>query len=476
LSIESKETSRVDERGPTAIEKLPSLKRPGLGVDWTEGSIPVNLIKLSWPMIVGSSLNMLGPTIDVMWVGKLGEAAVAGVGVAGIAIQMVMSAMMGMATGMRAMIARFIGSGDLRNSESVAIQAMIFNGIVSVILAAAGYLLAEPILKLMGLEEEVVRDGAAYLRVVCLSAIPMSLRFMCEGSMQAAGDSFRPMTITVVYRIFHIALCPFLVFGWWIFPRLGVVGAGATNIASQTLGLSISLWVLFSGRTRLRLMLKGIRIDWAVIWRIVKIGIPSSVMGVQMTMGAFVLIKLISPYGTTAVAGHTIWQRIDMLLMMPIMGLGMGAGVLAGQNLGAGKPERAVRSGWIAAFLAEGFMLVWVMVILLFAENIVRLFNSDPGLVYTGAAFLRIACAYYAIFAFSPVFQYCISGSGDTMPPMILSIVGTWVFQLPLAFFLPHITDWGVYGIRWAMAINAILGTSGFVLYYISGRWKKKML
>jgi Na+-driven multidrug efflux pump len=199
-------------------------------------------------------------------------------------------------------------------------------------------------------------------------------------------------------------------------------------------------------------------------------------MGVQMTLGAFVFIKLISPFGTTAVAAHTIWQRIDMVLMMPIMALGMGAGVLAGQNLGARKPDRAVRSGWIAALIAEGFMLIWALVIFLIAEHIVRLFNTDPGLVDMGSNFLRIACVYYTVFAFAPVFQNCIAGSGDTLPPMILSIVGTWVLQIPLALLLLHVTDWGVYSIRWAMTINAVVGTSGFIAYYISGRWKKKML
>jgi len=476
LSTDSGDTAHGGNELETAAEIALPLGRPGFGVDWTQGSIPLNLLKLSWPIMVGSSLNMLGPTIDVMWVGKLGEAAVAGVGVAGIAIQMVMSGMMGMATGMRAMIARYIGAGDLKNAENIATQAMIFNGVISTLLAVAGYMLAEPILRLMGLEQEVVAYGAAYLRVVCLSAIPMSLRFMCEGSMQAAGDSFRPMTVTVVYRLFHIALCPFLVFGWWIFPRLGVAGAGVTNIFSQTLGLVISLWILYSGRTRLRLIVKGIHIDWGAIWRIIRIGIPSSVMGIQMTLGAWVLILLISPFGTMAVAAHTIWQRIDMVLMMPVMGLGMGAGVLAGQNLGAGKPDRAVRSGWIAALIAEGFMLFWAIVIVLLAEYIVRLFNTDAGLVDMGSTFLRIACAYYTVFAFAPVFQYCISGSGDTLPPMILSIVGTWVLQLPLAYLLIHVTNWGVYGIRWAMAINAIVGTSGFVAYYISGRWKRKAI
>lgn len=172
MSIDSRHTDRSDGANSATAELALPLKRPGFGIDWTQGSIPLNLLKLSWPMMVGSSLNMVGPTIDVMWVGKLGEAAVAGVGVAGIALQMVMSGMMGMATGMRAMIARYIGAGDLKNAENIATQAMIFNGIISTVLAAVGFVLAEPILRLMGLEQEVVTDGAAYLRAVCLMPSP----------------------------------------------------------------------------------------------------------------------------------------------------------------------------------------------------------------------------------------------------------------------------------------------------------------
>lgn len=425
-------------------------------------------------MIVGSGLNMLGPTIDVVWVGKLGSTAVAGVGVAGIVIMAIMSAMMGMVTGMRALVARSIGADNLIEANNIAIQSIVVSGIISSTIALAGFFLSTPLLSLMGLEPEVVKEGAAYLRMVFISAIPMMLRFMCEGSMQSAGDSFRPMTITAVYRAIHIALCPFFIFGWWIFPELGVTGAAVTNLISQSIGLAISVWILTTNRTRLNISFKGFRIDWGTIWRILRIGIPSSIMGVQMSLGNFILIRLISPFGTSAVAAHTIWQRIDMLLLMTVMGIGMGAGILAGQNLGAGKPERAVKSAWTAALMGEGFLLISGVFILFGAESVVRLFNSEPALVETGAAFLRIAASSYPIVSFYLVFQYCISGSGDTIPPMIFSIVGTWLVQLPLAYFLPKITNWGVYGVRWAMVITAILLTICFILYFLSGRWKRK--
>jgi putative MATE family efflux protein len=471
LNIKTGSTSDRDDMTSVSA-RPPGRFNPSL--DLTQGSIPLTLLKLSWPMIVGSGLNMLGPTIDVVWVGKLGSAAVAGVGVAGIVIMAIMSAMMGMVTGMRALIARSIGADNLTEANNIAIQSIVVSGIISSTIALAGFFLSTPLLSLMGLEPEVVTQGAAYLRMVFISAIPMMLRFMCEGSMQSAGDSFRPMTITAVYRAIHIALCPFFIFGWWIFPELGVAGAAVTNLISQSIGLAISVWILTTNRTRLNMSFKGFKIDRGTIWRILRIGIPSSIMGVQMSLGNFVLIKLISPFGTSAVAAHTIWQRIDMLLMMTVMGIGMGAGILAGQNLGAGKPERAVKSAWTAALMGEGFLLISGVFILFGAESVVRLFNSEPALVETGATFLRIAASSYLIVSFYLVFQYCISGSGDTMPPMIFSIIGTWLIQLPLAYFLPKITDWGVYGVRWAMVITAILLTICFILYFLSGRWKRK--
>jgi len=440
----------------------------------TEGNIVTNLLNLSWPIIIGSSLNMLGPTIDVIWVGKLGEAAVAGVGVAGIAVQLLTSSMMGLVTGMRALISRAIGAGEIAEANRVVKQSLMVSIIVSIFMALVGIFYAEPILRLLGLSDEVVKDGAIYLRVVFAYSPVMMIRFMMEGSLQAAGDTLRPMWITVLYRVVHIALCPFLVFGIWFFPKMGVVGAAVTNLVAQTAGLVLIGWLLLKGRSHLTLNLRKLNFNWQLIWRIIKIGIPSSIMGVQMGLGAFVLIRFLTPFGTTAVAAHTIWSRVDIFLIMPLFGVGMAAGVLAGQNLGAKRPERAVKSGWYAVIMGEIFMLFWVGVLFFLAEWIVKLFNTDPELVVTGARFLRIASIGYLFISLPAVFQNCIAGAGDTMPPMILSVVGTWGLQIPLAYLLSNIPSFGVYGLRWAIVISSAIVTVFFVLYYIMGKWKYK--
>ena len=475
--------------GSTAGTVGPGGRQPGFDRDWTQGSITGNLIKLAWPMIVSSVLNMLGPTIDMIWVGSLGSDAIAGVGVAGIAIGLVMSAIMGLSMGMRAMIARFIGAQDRESANHVAIQAFVMGAVLSLIVAMIGLFCTESIMRLFDLEEGVILEGTIYLKIVFLGAVVMIVRMMCESAIQSAGDAVTPMWISVVFRFFHIVLCPFMVLGWWVFPQLGVSGAAYTNIISQTLGLGLALWVLIAGRSiyfdrtrkrfrlgwgRMKLDTKNFRVDPAIIWRIVRIGIPSGIMSMQQALGAFFLVRIMGPFGTYAVAAHTIVSRVEMILFMPVVGLGMAAGILAGQNLGARQPDRAETSGWRAMFISLAFMAVCCLALLLGAEGIIGIFNREPELLDMGGTFLRIGAVGYLLIGFVIVMQFCISGAGDTIPPMIFSLVMVWVLQIPLAYLLPEATGLGINGVRWAIVISLAVSAIIHTAYFKLGRWKRK--
>jgi len=442
--------------------------------DWTQGSILKSLLSLSWPMVITNTLMMLGPTIDMVWVGRLGSASIAGVGVSGMAVQLASGAMMGLAQGMRALVARFIGAGDIAGANHAARQGFTISASFAVVMALIGIFLAEKILIAFGLEPDVVAEGAAYMRILFVGMIAMSLRMMAEGIMQASGDTLSPMKITIGYRIFHIALCPFLVFGLWIFPQLGVRGAAITNVVSQSIGTIICLWVLFSGRTRIKLNMKNFRIDPNMIWRIFRIGFPALVSGIQRTFSNFFLMYLVVPFGTIAVAAHTINQRVEMVIMMPAMAFGMASGVLAGQNLGANKPERAEKSAWLAVGMVEVWAVIASIVILFAAENVVRIFNSEPDMVEMAARFLIIAVAGYIVLGFQAGTMNALSGAGDTVPPMIASILTVWLVTLPLAYFLPKYTSLGVYGIRWAMVAGMVVPSVALTIYFKMGRWKRK--
>ena len=452
------------------------MKRPSYDRNWTEGSVIHNLWSLSWPIMISQTLTVLGPTVDMIWVGKLGAAPIAGVGVSGMVVMAVNSIMMGLYTGLRAMIARYIGSGDTDGANNIGQQALVIGTIFSLVMAAIGIFLAEPLLSIFGVEPDVVTEGATYMRIQLAGSITMAITMVSQAVMQASGDSVTPMRISIFFRLFHVIICPLLIFGIWIFPVMGVSGAAWANVISQFFGATFGLWYLFTGRTRLKLTLRGFRLDRDVIWRMMKIGIPASITGVQRFLPYLVLVWFISPFGTAAVGAHSLMQRIDTFIRMPAGALGNAAGVLAGQNLGAGKPDRAEKGGWIAIALYSGVMIICCIFIWFFADNIVTIFSTDVELVAITATFMRIQIVGYLVFGLTIVISLCVEGVGDTIATMIVTLLTMWVIQIPLAWFLPKYTSLGVNGVQWSISIALVARALLFTVYFKSGRWRRKVI
>ncbi|MFC1946910.1 MATE family efflux transporter [Chloroflexota bacterium] len=425
-------------------------------------------------MMISQSIMVIGPTIDMIWVGKLGSASVAGVGVAGMAVMAVNALQMGLFTGLRALVARFVGADDTRSANHVAQQALVIGISLSIVLAIIGVFLSEQILILFGVQPDVVVEGAVYMRILFAGSATMSFTMIAQSIMQASGDTVNPMRITIFFRILHVVLCPFLIFGWWIFPQLGVSGAALTNVITQSLGGVLGFWLLFSGRTRLRLTLRNFRLDRSIIWRLLKVGIPASITGMQRNLPYLVLVWFISPFGTYAVAAHSIMQRIDNFMRTPAGTLGSAAGILAGQNLGAGQPERAEKGGWVAVGFYTSIAVIVAIVFLCWPESVIRIFNTESGFVEIASTFLRIQVIGYVLFGLVVGLSMCIDGIGDTMITMLVTILTMWVVQIPLAYVLPNFTDLGVYGVQWAIVSALILRAIIYAIYFRSGRWKRK--
>jgi putative MATE family efflux protein len=381
---------------------------------------------------------------------------------------------MGLTTGMRALIARFIGAKDMELANRVAQQAIVVSMIYSIIIAIVGVFYSEEIVSLVTKDADIISVGAAYLQIQFIGGATMSFRMMMDSIMQASGDAMNPMQIAIVFRIFHIILCPFMIFGWWIFPELGVRGAAYTSVISQSLGVVLGLRVLFGARSRLHLTFKGFRFDLGIIWRIVRIGFPALISGIQRNLNQFILQRFLAPYGTIVLAAHTISQRLEMLIMMPAMAVGMGAGVLAGQNLGAKQPERAERSAWLGVGITEVFAILAGLVLFIWTTPVIRIFNNDPTLDETATQFLHIAIVGWLFIGFMFVLMNSLQGVGDTVPTMIISIITTWFITIPFAYFLPKWTNWGVIGIRWAMTASTVVGGVANIIYFRTGRWKTR--
>jgi len=411
----------------------------------------------------------------MIWVGRLGAASVAGVGVGSTIYRLLATARQGLSVGQRAMVSRFVGADDIEGANHAAMQAFLLNVVYAIFTIVMGVILAKPMMRLMGVEPDVARAGANYLRIMMFGQAAMSFRMMGYAAMEASGDTVTPMKIGIITRIFHVIFAPFLIFGWLGLPRLEVSGAALANSLTAALAAAVAIWVLASGHTRLHLRLTW-RFSRGTIWEMLKIGFPASINSAERNVARTLITRILVTFGTYGVAAHVIAQRVDMIAEIMAQALAQAAGILVGQNLGAGRPDRSYRSAWAA--MGFGVITATLLTAIIFwqAENFIRIFNPDPELVRIGSPYVRVLAAQFASMCGAIVFSQALNGAGDTVPPMISSILTLWGIELPLAYFLPKITGWGLYGVPAA----TVAATSVRVLLYMSffqwGKWREKQI
>ncbi len=445
--------------------------RPGfLTRDLTEGSVPRNLWSISWPQSVESLLNASDQLLDLLWAGRLGATSIAGLGVGQTYIQVGMTGRMGFDMAMRAMVSRAVGARDLALAGHVALQAFTLSGVFGILMALIGVFLTEPLLRVVGVPESVVQAGADYMRVQFIGSSANAFRMMSATALQASGDVMTPMRSTMVVRVFHVILSPNLVFGWLFFPELGLVGAALANVIGQGIGAVINFRVLFGGGSRLHLTLKGYRPDFPLIWRLIKTGAPASITSAERSFANLFLLGIVSPYGATTLAAFSLTRRLEQQVMMAARGFGQGAGILVGQNLGAGKPERARKTLAWGVLIVFFINLAMAAVFMLFPEQLVRIFNSDREFVNTAVTWVRIASIGYVFLGVGQVYMQSYNTAGDTLVPMLVTLVSVWLIQQPLALILPGLGV-GELGIAWAVVAAVFVRLLIYGPYYFSERW-----
>ena len=461
--------------GTGGAPPAPGRQRRSYNRDWTQGSIAKNVLLLASPVIMGNVVNQFDMVVDMVWVARLGAEAVAGVGVAGTMVMVLSMFRMGITVGQRAMVARAVGADNMEAADHATTQALLLNFIYAAFVIIAGVMLAEHMMRLMGVEPEVARQGANYMRIQMFGQAAMSFRMMGDASMQASGDTVTPMKIITTQRALHIVLAPLLIFGWGFFPRLEVSGAALANTMAAGVGAAASMWVLTSGRTRVHIRLTR-RFNRSTIWEMLRIGLPAGINSAERSIARTFITRILTTFGTYGVAAHTVAVRIESLTELGSQGLGQAAGVMVGQNLGAGRPDRSYRSAWTALGLGAIVNTILAVLVIWKAESIIRIFSSDPELVRIATLYLRVRAADFVSMCGASVFSQALNTAGDTIPVMASSIATLWGIELPLAYFLPRITGWGIYAVAVA---NVICNTVRVILYmsfFQWGKWKEKRI
>ena len=439
----------------------------------TEGSSLRALTGLAMPMLVGAVLQNLQSLIDLFWVGRLGPTAVASVAMSGTVLMILFPMLMGVSTGTVALVARATGAGRPQDASAAAGQSLALALILGGASAVLGLLFSRDLFRLLGAAPDVVAGGSAYLRVSLLGSFTVFALFIGNAALQGAGDAVTPMWIMGVANVVNMVLDPLFIFGLGPVPAMGVRGAAIATVLAQGVAACLSLSHLLGGRGRLHVRLAQWRPDLALSWRILRIGIPNSGQMVSRSLVSAVMMAIVASCGTAAVAAYGIGLRLHMIIMMPAFAIGGAVATMVGQNLGAGRPQRARRAAWLGTGVDAAFMAVAALVLALAAPTIIRVFNADPEVVSIGSRYLRIVSPFYVFSALGIVLGRALNGAGDTIGPMVITIVCLWGLQAPLALWFAQLWQPATQGIWWAMSATMTLQALLTAAWFETGRWMK---
>jgi putative MATE family efflux protein len=450
------------------------MKDKKFGKDLTVGSIPKHLISFSLPMLLGNMLMSGYGIINMIWVGHIVGAG--GLGATAVSFP-IMFILIGIAAGVSmataVLVAQFYGAKKLDLLKMVVDNSVCLQLTLSAVLTTSMILSADFLLRLMDTPPEIFSMASSYLKISLAGIIFLYLSFTISQILRGLGDTVRPLIFMGAGVILNAILDPLLIIGIYPFPKLGLNGAAFASVISQAISLIIALTYLNRKSHLVAIHFRRLRFDRHIMGLIARIGFPSTVEQCLISVGSAFVTKYVNFFGPAAIAAFGAGSRIDMVAMMPAIAIGMAATALTGQNLGAGKPER-VKEVFKWALLL-GTIISGVVAIFAFAfpRFILSMFTHSEPVLTIGVQYLRTVAPCYFLFALIFVSMGVVNGAGQTIVPMIFTLISLWAVRVPIAWYLSQNTALKAKGIWIAMAAGFLVTATVGYLYYLTGRWKK---
>jgi putative MATE family efflux protein len=441
--------------------------------DYTDGSIRYAILMLAIPMVLELCLESVFAVVDVFFVSRLGADAVATVALTESMLVLIYAVAMGLSVGAMAIVARRIGEKDHDGAARAAVQAILLGVLVAVPVGILGALFARPLLQVMGATPGVI-DNASYARIMLGGNGVILMLFLINAVFRGAGDAAMAMRVLWIANAINICLDPCLIFGLGPFPRLGVTGASVATTTGRGIGVLVQIYYLARRDGRVAVATEHIRFDPGVMLNMVRLSGSAVVQGLIPNLSWLGLVRILATFGSDALAGFAIAFRVVVFALLPAWGLANAAATLVGQNLGAGKPERAETSVWRACYYNMLFLAVVGFVFVVLPVPLVAAFTDDPAVAGNAVHALRIISSGFPFYAYAMVLTQSFNGAGDTLTPTIINLFCFWLWELPIAYALAHVAGLGPSGVFWSIAIAYSTMALVSAVWFRRGRWKSK--
>ncbi len=414
--------------------------------------------------------------VDTFWVGRLGSSELAAISLSFPLIFVIFSVGAGFSVAGMTLVSQHTGAGQKRKASRVAGQILLFAVLVAMLFSVIGLIFGRNLLALMNPEAEVLDLAWQYFRIILLGAPLIFIYFIFSSVMQGVGDTKTPMKIKVVTVLINIVLDPFLIFGLWVFPQLGIAGAAVATIFSRMIASLAATYILFSKKKEIQLSTGDLKPDGEILKKIVQIGSPAAVGMSALSIALAVMTYIVTVFGTYALAAWGVVSRITSLIRLPSQGISRSTGVLVGQHLGADQEEGADKTAWTGAGVVFLIMTLLAFLNLFLAPRIVSPFTDSPEVLEIAVKYLKIAGFAYAFLGVQMTLSGALKGAGKTMTQMTFRVLTLWVLQIPFSYLLAHRAGWGIDGIWWGILFSKFLGCAAITVWFRKGSWKQKVV
>lgn len=443
-------------------------KRKG-NTDLTEGKVWKVIVRFALPLLVGNLLQQFYNITDSIIVGQfLGKEALAAVSASFFIYYFIISLVIGVGSGTTVVISQLFGAKQYQKVQLAFSSFFIFMLVGGIILSIAGIIFAEPVFRLTNTPEEVIPQAVAYFRIYIGGTFLFVTFNSIISILRGVGESVRPMLFILITTVLNIAfdLLFILVFKW------GIEGAARATVVSQGIGMCIALAYVNNTHPLLSIKKQDMLFDWKLFKESLKIGLPTSVQQCAIALGLIALLGIVNSFGTNTLTAYGAAGKIDTIITQAILTLSGALAAFCGQNIGAGRLDRVKKGVQFTMYTNIALGLLTFAAVYLFGNEMMRIFTKDIDVVAIGKEYLLIIGGFFIVHGALNVYNGALRGAGDTLFPMITSLVCLWLIRIPLAYYL---SSWlGRNGIWWAIGISITIGLIVTFVYYKIGVWKRR--
>ncbi|MFC2097036.1 MATE family efflux transporter [Bacteroidota bacterium] len=437
--------------------------------DLTTGSEGKLIFKFALPMLLGNVFQQVYNVVDSIIVGNaLGKEALSAVGASFPILFVLISLVIGIAMGGGIIISQYFGAKDYDKVKKAIGTMYIFLFLVSFVITAIGLIFSESIFRLIQLPEEIIPQANEYLTIILAGIITMFGFNGTSGILRGLGDSKTPLYFLILSTILNIILDLLfvIVFKW------GISGVAWATVISQGIAFLTATIYLNKTHKLISIRLKTIRLNLEIFKKMITVGLPSGFQQMMAAMGMMALFRIVNAFGTNTIAAYSVAGRIDSFAIMPAMNFSAALTSFIGQNIGAGKLYR-VKRGYISTLIMTLVISsFFTIVMVFFGRPLMSIFTPDLEVINIGVEYLIIVSSFYLIFTALFITLSVFRGAGDTLAPMIITLIALWLIRIPISYFLSE--KIGTNGIWWGIPISWGSGLLIAVVYYFTGIWKNK--